>query len=40
MVKNPPSNTGDVSSTAGQGTKLPHAVGQPSAHTAAADPAC
>ena len=26
MVKNPPSNTGDVGSIPGQGTKIPHAT--------------
>ena len=33
-VKNPPSNAGDVGSIPGQGTKIPHAVGQQSPHTA------
>ena len=28
MVKNPPSNAGDVGSIRGQGTKIPHAAGQ------------
>ena len=28
MVKNPPSNAGDVDSIPGQGPKIPHAVGQ------------
>ena len=28
MVKNPPSNAGDVGLIPGQGTKIPHAVGQ------------
>ena len=28
MVKNPPSNAGDVGSMPGGGTKIPHAVGQ------------
>ena len=28
MVKNPPSNAGDVGLISGQGTKIPHAVGQ------------
>ena len=27
-VKNPPSNAGDVGSTPGRGTKIPHATGQ------------
>ena len=30
MVKNPPSNEGDLSSIPGQGDKIPHAVEQPS----------
>ena len=28
MVKNPPSNAGDVGSIPGRGTKIPHAAGQ------------
>ena len=28
MVKNPPSNAGDADVIPGQGTKIPHAVGQ------------
>ena len=28
VVKNPPSNVGDVGSIPGRGTKIPHAVGQ------------
>ena len=28
MVKNPPCNAGDSGSIPGQGTKIPHAVGQ------------
>ena len=28
MVKNPPSNAGDVGSISGQGAKIPHAMGQ------------
>ena len=28
VVKNPPSNVGDKGSTPGQGTKIPHTVGQ------------
>ena len=28
MVKNPPSQAGDAGSTPGQGTKIPHTVGQ------------
>ena len=34
MVKNPPSNAGDMGSIPGQGTKIPHAMGQLSPHTA------
>ena len=34
VVKNPPSNAGDVGSIPGQGTKIPHTVGQQSPHTA------
>ena len=30
MVKNPPANAGDVGSIPGRGTRIPHAVGQPS----------
>ena len=32
MVKNLPSNAGDVGSIPGQGTKIPHAAGQLSPH--------
>ena len=32
VVKNLPSNTGDVGSIPGWGTKIPHATGQPSLH--------
>ena len=32
MVKNPPYNAGDEGSIPGQGTKIPHAVGQLSPH--------
>ena len=28
VVKNPPSNAGDVDSIPGRGTKIPHAAGQ------------
>ena len=28
MVKNPPYNAGDADSIPGQGTKIPHAMGQ------------
>ena len=38
VVKNPPSNAGDVGSIPGQGTKIPHASGQLSPH--ALEPAC
>ena len=45
MVKNLPSNAGDMSSIPGRGTKIPHARGQLSPHTttretAGKDPAC
>ena len=30
MVKNPPSNAGDMGSIPGQGTKIPHDAGKPS----------
>ena len=33
MVKNPPSNAGDVGSIPVQGTTIPHAAGQLSLHT-------
>ena len=33
VVKNQPSNIGDVGSIPGQGTKIPHAVGQLRLHT-------
>ena len=29
VVKNPPSNKGDMGSIPGQGTNIPHAAGQP-----------
>ena len=32
VVKNPPSNAGDVGSIPGQGTKIPHAAGQLNLH--------
>ena len=32
VVKNLPSNAGDAGSIPGQGTKIPHAAGQLSAH--------
>ena len=34
VVKNTPSNAGDLGSIPGQGTKIPHAVGQLSLHIA------
>ena len=40
VVRNPPPNVGDMGSTPGQRTKMPHAVGQPSPHTATAEPEC
>ena len=38
MVKNLPSNAGDVGSIPGQGTKIPHAAGQLSPCTATTEP--
>ena len=38
MVKNPPCNAGDVGSIPGQGTKIPHAVKQPSLSNATTEP--
>ena len=38
MVKNPPSNAGDVGSIPGRGTKFPHAAGQLSPCAAATEP--
>ena len=32
VVENPPSNAGNMSSIPGQGTKIPHVVGQLSPH--------
>ena len=41
VVKNLPSNAGDVGSIPSRGTKIPHAVGQLSPHTATREkPAC
>ena len=40
MVKNLPSNTGDMGSIPGQGTTIPHAVGQLSLRTATTEPTC
>ena len=36
MVKDLPSNAGDVGSVSGQGTKIPHAAGQESLRAAGA----
>ena len=38
VVKNPPSNAVDVGSIPAQVTKIPHAVGQLSLHTATTEP--
>ena len=38
VVKNLPGNTGDLGSTPGWGTKIPHAVGQLSPHAATTEP--
>ena len=40
MVKNPPSNEGDVGSIPGRGSKIPHAAGQLSLHDATTEPMC
>ena len=40
MVKNLPSNAGDVGSIPGWGTKIPHAVGQLSLCATTTEPAC
>ena len=40
MVKKPPSNAGDVGSIPGQGTKIPHGVGQQSLHSTTTELAC
>ena len=39
MVKNSPCKAGDEGSSPAQGTKSPHAEGQPSSHTTTAEPA-
>ena len=39
VVKNPPSNAGDVGSIPGWGTKMPHAAGQLSPRAATTEPA-
>ena len=38
VVKNPPSSAGDLGSIPGQGTKIPHAMGQRGLHTATTEP--
>ena len=38
MVKNPPSNAGDMDSIPGWGTKIPHAAGQLSPRAATTEP--
>ena len=38
VVKNPPSNAGDVGSIPGRGTKIPHAAGQLSLCAATTEP--
>ena len=38
VVKNPPSNAGDLGSIPGQGTKILHAMGQLSPHTTTIEP--
>ena len=40
MVKNPPSFEGDLSSIPGQGTKIPHAMEQPSPSATTREPKC
>ena len=40
MVKNLPSNAGDVCSIPGRGTKIPRAAGQLSPHAATTEAAC
>jgi len=40
VVKNPPSNIGDLGLIPGQGTKIPHAVRQLSQGATAREPAC
>ena len=39
VVKNPPSNAGDLGSIPGRGTKIPHAAGQLSPCNATTEPA-
>ena len=38
VVKNPPSNAGDVGSIPGRGTKIPHAMGQLNLHATTKNP--
>ena len=40
VVKNPPSNAGDLGSIPVWGTKIPHATGQLSPHTSTREPVC
>ena len=40
VVKNPSCNSGDTGSIPGWETKIPHAVGQLSLHTATTEPVC
>ena len=40
VVKNLPSNAGDAGSIPGQGTKIPHALGQLSLCATTAEPGC
>ena len=40
VVKNPSCDAGETGSTPGWGTKIPHAVGQPSPHATTREPVC
>ena len=40
VVKNVPYNPGDMGSTPGQGTKIPHVLGQLSSYATATEPVC
>ena len=40
VVKNPPSNAGDMGLIPGRGTKIPHAMGQLSPHATTTKAAC
>ena len=40
MVRNPPSNAGDVGSILGRGTRILHVAGQLSPHAATTEPTC